>query len=261
MSYARWLVGPKFGALLWLLIAGSACSTLPPFKADLGKRAVAKREVRRTNYRDVKTYYGYVDPQSEPDDIRDGMKTNYVYFWNPSDTLEIGIRMISPGEQGGTPNRKNDFIDSSYVNRGPKSIYFDPWIKLERCLSITEREDAQKICPQWISLGDNDDSKELPANPAGKYYNALARISNNASDPLKVLVHGLYRISYGNSKVGALQGSFVLQVGSTASLQGASLARTQADLLVSDSVKHSQVESVSDKIPDPTATNEEVNDK
>lgn len=258
MSYLRRFIGRQLTISLWLMGAGSACGGLPAFKADLGKRTALKHQIRRTNYRDIKTYYGYVDPQSEPDEIRDGVKTNYVYFWNPTDTLEIGIRMVSPGEQAGRPHKNDDFVDAAYANRGPKSIYFDPWIRLERCLSITEREGVQKTCPQWIVLGDNDDSDELPKNPGGKQYNALARISNNTRDPLKVLVHGLYRVSYGNSKVGALQGSFVLQVASTASLEGAWLAKTQSELFASGETKVPvpESESDSDKNTTPVSTEE-----
>jgi hypothetical protein len=212
------------------LLAGlAACTKLPPFGADLGKQVNA-RGTQRAPYATTVRYDGWVAPGSEPDEIRDGKKMFYLYAWIPANSPELGVRMVSPARLAGSPRRQVDFVEPEAAARKATSIYFDTWVRFERCLAAVDPEDIAKPCQQWVTFGENDDSDELPANPSGQKYNALLRVASNVDDPLRVLVRGMYRIAFTSYKVGEVQGTYAAEVGSVAPLLGAALARTPAAL-------------------------------
>lgn len=223
------LVGARQLMGLGLMGLLASCTHLAPFGADLGKQMTKKGEVRAP-YQTRIRYYGWVQPGSDPDEIREGKKMHYLYVWVPANTPEIGVRMVSPARLAGRPDKRVDFVDPMCSSHKSTSIYFDTWVRFERCLAAVSPEDVAKPCAQWVSFGDNDDSDELPANPSGQRYNSVLRIASNADDPLKVLVRGMYRIAFTSYKLGDVQGTFAVELGSVNELVGAAIARTPAQL-------------------------------
>jgi hypothetical protein len=211
-------------------MAGQA-QKLGKFGADLGKKSVLGKDVR-VPYTDVSTYYGYVAPGSKPDEVKNGKNFYYVYLWIPAVAPEIGIRMVSPVPEGMSPEA-TDFKSATYdANKADTKNYFDTWISLERAINITSLADIKNNLPKatWTSYGNNDDSKELPAQPSGNNYNSLLRITSDAGNPLKALTIGLYRIGFTTYKTGDVQGSFVAQIGAPVKMPGVVVAATAEEL-------------------------------
>ena len=225
-SVSRKFLKPLVAGFLTL---AAGCAGLPTFGADLGKQEVAGQEVRAP-YTSVMSYYGYVAPGAEPDEMRDGKKMYYLYLWVPAVAPEIGVRMLSPVKNLAKADPKKDFIDPAYMANKDSDAYFDTWVRFERCLAAVNPEDITKPCAQWVTFGENDDSSELPANPGGQKYNSVLRVATSADDPLKALVRGMYRVAFTTYKVGEVQGTFLAQVGAPVDLPGTAIARNPADL-------------------------------
>ena len=221
----------KMLVALSLVFAVGCGGGLPSFGADFGKKSSPMGEVRLP-YTSVVNYFGYVQPGSQPDEVREGKKMYYLYLWIPVVAPEIGVRMISPVADLAKPADKGDFVDAAFKDKGgaDKTNYFDTWVRVERCLTAINPEDITKPCSQWTNFGDNDDSAELPAQPSGNKYNSVLRITSTPSDPLKALVRGMYRIAFTTYKVGEVQGSFLAQVGAPVALPGVGIAKTPAEL-------------------------------
>lgn len=221
--------------LIWLLCLGMVLPTqaqkLEKFTADLGKKVVLGKEVRLP-YTAVNSYYGYIMPGSNPDEVRDGKKFYYLYIWIPVAAPELGIRMVSPIPKGMVPE-DGDFIGANYKeNVNETSNYFDTWITLERADGILKVEDIMNASTAtWNSYGYNDDSGEMPSQPSGSKYNSLMRISSDVNDPLKALVVGLYRVGFTTYKTGEVQGGFVAQLGAPVKLPGVAVASNLPDLV------------------------------
>lgn len=176
----------------------------------------------RLPYTSLVSYWGYVKPGSEPDEVVDGKKMFYLYVWVPAVAPEIGIRMVSPGAIYGAPE-KDDIVAPNYdEGANAKESYFDTWINFERALSVINAEDIKTKAKstKWISYDSNDDSSELPAQPSKSKHNSLLRINSDPSDPLKILVRGLYRIAFTSYKAGEVEGTFLAQVGAPIKLPG-----------------------------------------
>jgi len=212
-----------------VLMLAAGCAGLPTFGADLGKQEVAGQEVRAP-YTSVISYFGYVQPGAEPDEMRDGKKMYYLYLWVPVVAPEIGVRMLSPVKAMAKADAKTDFIDPAFMAHKDDDAYFDTWVRFERCLAAINPEDITKPCAQWVTFGENDDSSELPAQPSGSKYNSVLRLATSTDDPLKALVRGMYRVAFTTYKVGEVQGTFLAQVGAPIDLPGTAIARTPADL-------------------------------
>lgn len=210
------------------LALATGCAGLPSFGADLGKQEAAGQSIR-VPYQSVASYFGYVQPGAEPDEVRDGKKMFYLYLWIPVVAPEVGIRMLSPVKGMAEP-KKEDFVDANYMAHKGDDAYFDTWVRFERCLAAVNPEDITKPCAQWVTFGENDDSSELPAQPSGSKYNSVLRLATSADDPLKALVRGMYRIAFTTYKVGEVQGTFMAQVGAPVDLPGTAIARNPADL-------------------------------
>ena len=213
--------------ILSILTCGMAgqAQKLGKFGADLGKKTVLGKDVR-VPYADVSTYYGYVAPGGKPDEVKNGKNFYYVYLWIPAVAPEIGIRMISPVPEGMSPEG-TDFKSASYeANKADAKNFFDTWISLERAANIVSLADIKTNLSKatWVNYGNNDDSKELPAQPSGNNYNSLLRITSTPADPLKALTVGLYRIGFTTYKTGDVQGSFLAQVGAPVKLPGIMIA-------------------------------------
>jgi len=226
-----------------LLTLAAGCGGLPTFGADLGKQEQMGQEIRAP-YTAVISYFGYVQPGAEPDEVRDGKKMFYLYLWVPVVAPEIGVRMMSPVKGMAEP-KATDFVDPSYMANKDKTEYFDTWVRFERCLAAINPEDITKPCAQWVTFGENDDSSELPANPGGQKYNSVLRMSTSADDPLKALVRGMYRVAFTTYKVGEVQGTFLAQVGAPVDLPGTAIARNPADLAKAVAAKNAPAPAAS----------------
>ncbi len=203
---------------------------LDKFGAEMGKKSAMGKEIR-VPYTSITSYYGYVKPGAAPDEVVDGKKMYYLYVWVPAVAPELGIRMISPIPEGLKP-AETDFKGADYAaNAAENKLYFDTWINLERADGITSVDDILKGKEaKWNRYDANDDSGEMPAQPSGNKYNSLMRITSNASDPLKALVVGLYRIGFTTYKLGEVQGGFYAEVGAPVKLPGVGIAANLEDL-------------------------------
>ncbi len=205
---------------------------LDKFGADLGKKSVMGKEIR-VPYTDLTSYFGYIKPGAAPDEVKNGKKMYYVYVWIPIAAPEIGIRMMSPAPEGMKPGAK-DFVTADFTaNAADTKNFFDTWITFERAEGILKLEDAaaKAKTAKWVSIESNDDSGDMPAQPSGKKYNSLMRITSDPNNPTKSLVMGLYRIGFTTYKTGEVQGSFLAQLGAPVSLPGVAVAARPEDLL------------------------------
>ncbi len=205
-------------------------SELPIFGTDAEKTSAGGKKIC-IPYADVTGYYGYVSSGSLPDEVANGKNIRYLYLWLPFTVPELGVRMASPAV--GIPAEK-DFVENTWETDAQNSrLYFDPWIRLERAVDIIDLEDipSRINSTKWLTYGTNDDNPEMPANPAGKKYNSLLRISNDPRNPAKALIRGLYRIGFTCYKTGDVQGSFIVQVGAPVKLAGAVMVKEKTSLL------------------------------
>lgn len=205
---------------------------LDKFGADLAKKSMMGKEIR-VPYTDMTSYFGYIKPGAAPDEVKNGKKMYYIYVWIPIAAPEIGIRMISPAPDSVKPTDK-DYASADYTeNAADTSNYFDTWVTLERAEGIMKIEDVagKAKSASWTTIESNDDSSEMPAQPSGKKYNSLMRITSDTSNPSKSLVMGLYRIGLTTYKKGEVQGSFLAQMGAPIKLPGVSIAVKPEDIL------------------------------
>lgn len=180
-------------------------------------------------YTDVVTYLGFAAKDTE-DEVKDGKKFYYIYVWVPAVAPELGIRMMSPV---GSTKVKKAIESKGYIDNKDSKDYFDTYITLERSNIISkDKISADGVAgAKWTTLERNDDSSEMPKNPAGRKYNSLFRYKSQVSDPLKALTVGLYRIGFTTFKKGEVNGTFLAQVASPIALPGVGVAKTIDELL------------------------------
>jgi hypothetical protein len=210
-------------AAFWLAaVALAGCHTLNPFAADLGRVSVNDKDVRPP-YLSLFGYLGYLAPAAAE-------APSSVYFWLPQSTPELGVRFVSgrPGQI--RPDSSRDVVEAAYAAHRSDSAWFDPAIEVQRCLTALDLLDVPKSCAQWVTLGDNDDSPEMPKDPEGKRTNSLVRIGTHPEDPLKSLTRGLYRVNIRAAKNGTPQGTFLLQLGAPVLFDQVAMARTPQGL-------------------------------
>ncbi len=209
-----------------IFIKGINAQKLPTFDADLGKKSVFGQEIR-IPYTDVISYFGYIKEGSVPDEERSGKKYYYLYLWIPVAAPEIGIRMISPIPSHLSPGKEDFKMDDYGDNFNERKKYFDTWISFERADLVIDDTNfvANAKTATWRMYAQNDDTGELPAQPSGKKYNSMMRISSETSNPTKALVMGLYRIGFTTYKTGEVQGSFLAQIGAVVKLPGIQVAK------------------------------------
>ncbi len=215
--------------IAFLMVAGvlsamSCASTkgLSKFGAEMGKKSVPVVGTVRIPYTSVMSYYGYVKPGAKADAEVNGKKMFYLYVWIPAVAPELGLRMVSPAPEGMTP-AEGDFVGKDWEEgKADKSSFFDTWISWERSAAVLKAEDivAKGKAGSWLLFDSNDDSSEMPKNPAGRKYNSLLRIVSDTSDPAKSLIRGLYRIAFTTYKTGEVKGSFLAQVGAPINIPG-----------------------------------------
>jgi hypothetical protein len=212
---------------LSMIACASSGSGLGSFGAEIGKKSSPLGTVR-VPYTSVTSYFGYAKPGAEPDAVVEGRKTNYIYVWIPAGAPEIGVRMISPVPKGTNP-KDGDFVSALYTSEGQSDTtsFFDTWIALERADGIINPADFSRAgTANWVRIDSNDDSSEMPKNPAGQAYNSLMRIVSEPSNPTKALVRGLYRIAFTTYKRGEVQGTYLAQLGAPVALPGVVIGAT-----------------------------------
>jgi hypothetical protein len=215
------------------LIAAAVAIAITGFGQKLGgfDSSIEKKVGPKTvavPYTDVISYLGYAAPNTE-DEVKDGKKFYYVYVWIPLAAPELGVRMMSPV---GDTKVKDATKSGDYEKNASSTDYFDTYITLERSNIIkTEDISADKIkTATWTTLERNDDSSEMPKQPSGSSYNSLLRYTSVASDPLKALTAGLYRVGFTTYKTGEVKGTFLAEVGAPVKLPGVAVAKTVDDL-------------------------------
>lgn len=179
-------------------------------------------------YTDVITYLGHASPGSE-DEIKEGKKFYYLYVWIPAVAPELGVRMMSPV---GDTKVKGAIESADYVANADSKEYFDTYITLERSNIVSKDNVTEEgvAGAKWVTLAKNDDSSEMPKNPGGSSYNSLLRYESVASDPLKALTAGLYRVGFTTFKKGEVNGTFLAEVAAPIKLPGVGVAKTIEEL-------------------------------
>jgi hypothetical protein len=180
-------------------------------------------------YTDIVTYLGYAEPGSE-DEVKDGKKFYYIYVWIPAVAPEIGVRMMSPV---GKTKVKNATESQGYIDNKASKDYFDTYITFERSNIVTKDKITKEGVENatWHVLARNDDSGEMPKNPGGSSYNSLLRYESVASDPLKAITVGLYRVGFTTYKKGEVKGTFLAEVAAPIKLPGVGMAKTIEELV------------------------------
>lgn len=184
----------------------------------------------RVSYGKTITYFGYLSPGNQPDEISNGKNFYYLYFQLPDSVAELGIRMISPVPAVVMPDKGDLVTENYYSNEKDKTNYFDPWIAIEKAENpkhFLQNDTAAK----WITIGFNDDSSELFWQPNGKRNNALLRIINKQQPTDKKIAPGFYRICFTDNKQPEVKGSFVVQLGTAHKLPGLKLLKNPGELL------------------------------
>lgn len=213
-------------ALALALVAPSQAQKLGKF-GGLTEKKIGPKTIK-VPYTDVISYMGYAAKDTE-DEVVDGKKFYFIYLWIPAVAPELGVRMMSPV---GKTKIKDAIQSEDYIANAESKDYFDTYITLERSNIIS----ADKISAdgvknaEWFSLAKNDDSSEMPKTPRGTRYNSLLRYKSVASNPLKALTVGLYRIGFTTYKKGEVKGSFVAQVGAPVKIPGIVMAKTIEEL-------------------------------
>ncbi len=220
----------KILIVLAILAFGSNVTTyaqkLKKFGSSVEKKIGPK--TIKVPYTDVVSYLGYAAPGNE-DEVKDGKKFYYIYVWIPAVAPELGVRMMSPV---GKAKIKGATSSQAYQDNASSKDFFDTYVTLERSDIVSKdniSEDAAKSA-NWVTLERNDDSSEMPKQPSGSSYNSLLRYKSQASDPLKALTVGLYRIGFTTYKTGEVKGTFLAQVAAPIKLPGVVMAKTIADL-------------------------------
>lgn len=213
---------------LLVFLVGCA-STLPGLKSSfsISKTVAGKTISTNLPYPTTVNYYGFIKPGTPPDGIVDGKKkAYYLYIWVPVVIAEMSIRMISPTGEIQEP-AKADIVSESFTNAKPGEKimphWFDTWIRVERMRVTMPDQIAKGAKKVAQKLGDDDDGDTTYNEKRHYKYNSYLTIKLPKPpkslqdikniDPKKLLVRGLYRISFTTYKKGEVNGSFVASVG------------------------------------------------
>lgn len=198
-----------------------------PSGFSVSKTVMGKTVNKELPYPATINYYGYIKPGATPDGMVDGSKkAYYLYVWVPAVIAEMGVRMISPTGEIGKPS-KDDFVSAAYkqASSADKNMpnWFDTWIRVERMKAIMPDQIVSGSKDAVQKLLDDDDGDRTYEEKRHSKYNSFARIALPSPptsldalknlDPKKLLVRGLYRISFTTYKPGEVKGSFVASVG------------------------------------------------
>ncbi|EPG67801.1 major surface lipoprotein LipL32 [Leptospira wolffii] len=215
-----------------ILVSFAACiGGLPSLKSSfvIGEHDVPGVGVQKAfaPYSETVNYWGYIKPGQAADAVVNGKKSYFLYVWVPAAIAELGVRLISPTGEIGDPSSE-DFQSDAFKAATPeeKSMpnWFDTWIRVERLAAIMPNQIEGAAKGKALqNLGDNDDGDDTYNEERHAKYNSLLRITIpnlpksldelKNLDTKKLLVRGLYRITFTTYKVGEVKGSFVATVG------------------------------------------------
>ncbi len=203
----------------------TCCHGINPFAADLGRQDVSGK-VARAPYMSQFSYFGYFEPNGAIGNADPSGSARAIYFWLPVSSPELGVRFLSGSAGFYKPDARKDVAEAAYAAHNREHTFFDPAIEVQRCLTVLDISEITSPCAQWVGLGQNDDSPEMPANPRGAFTNSLVRVGTHPEDPLKSLTRGLYRVNVQGVKDTDPKGIFLLQLGDPVLLDQVAMART-----------------------------------
>ncbi len=196
-----------------------------------GNKLTSSKKIRKgpievsAPYAKYSKYFGYVDSSVKPDGQYKSKDAYYLYVWVPAAADEIGISMVSPAK--GKPKKKDFYHDKFKAGmKKDKKAFFDTYIVLDR-MNVVDAKKIKNGGSVLATLQYDDDSRELPKNPSGRYYNSLLRHVSEVRSPTKAIVRGLYRISFTSFR-GNVSGSYLATVGTN--VPGILIADNLADL-------------------------------
>ena len=214
--------------LLCLVTYSFSFAQIGTFNSELLQKKILNKTVKLP-YLQKTSYYGYITPDSSPDEIKNGKSYYYIYLWVPIALPEIGIRMVSPIPKKMKPSSKDFYSETYTVNSDERKRYFDTWISFEKAENIFSKDQINESI-SWKQISYNDDSSELPKQPSGNRFNSLLRVISDLNDPLQAISVGLYRIGFTSYKNGEVTGGFVAEIGSTLKIPGVMLVDNLDDL-------------------------------
>lgn len=215
-----------------ILVSFAACiGGLPGLQSNfsVGEQDIPGVGVKKlfAPYSETVNYWGYIKPGQAADAVVNGKKSYFLFVWVPAAIVELGVRLISPTGEIGEPS-SGDFQSEAFKAATPeeKSMpnWFDTWIRVERLAAIMPNQIEGAAKGKALqNLGDNDDGDDTYNEERHNKYNSLLRIQIpnipksldelKNIDTKKLLVRGLYRITFTTYKVGEVKGSFVATVG------------------------------------------------
>ncbi len=215
-----------------ILVSFAACiGGLPGLQSSfvVGEQDVPGLGVKKlfAPYSETVNYWGYIKPGQAADAVVNGKKSYFLFLWVPAAIAELGVRLISPTGEIGEPS-SSDFISDAFKAATPEEKnmpnWFDTWIRIERLAAIMPNQIGEAAKGKALqALGDNDDGDDTYSEERHAKYNSLLRITIpnlpksldelKNLDTKKLLVRGLYRITFTTYKVGEVKGSFVATVG------------------------------------------------
>ena len=216
------------GVMLFVLTPNMA-QKLNKFGSSIEKTVGPK--TIKVPYMSVVSYLGYAEAGSE-DATVDGKKFTYIYVWIPAVAPELGVRMMSPIDAKTAKKLKNAIKSENYQANASSKDYFDTYITFEKSniKSLAGIDKAKIDAATWTIMARNDDSSEMPKQPSGSSYNSLLRIQSVASEPLKALSIGLYRVGFTTFKKGEVLGTFIAEVAAPIKLPGVIVTKNIAEL-------------------------------
>jgi predicted small secreted protein len=191
-------------------VALSSCSSqMYTLKSSNSKTVMGKTV--NAPYANVVNYFGYVAPEVKPAGNYKGKDAYYLYVWVPAVIDELGVSMYSPVD---AKPGSGDFVHPAFESNFKKdpNAFFDTFLALDRMVILDAAKIKDGASAAVMPLGTNDDTSEIPANPAGRQYNSLLRAISDTKSPTKALVRSVYRITFTSFR-GNVKGSYLVQVG------------------------------------------------
>lgn len=158
-----------------------------------------------------------------------------LYLWLPREAEELGVRVVSPATGWAQPT-ESAIVGPGFEPNAAQAGGFDAQLRLERCLDAINPEDLRERCEGWTTLGENDDSTELPEAPAPEggesagQTNALVRARSVPSEAARAIIRGLYRVTVSVAKEGQGSGTFWVQVGASRRMPKIQIAESRTAL-------------------------------
>ncbi len=162
-------------------------------------------------YQQYIRYFGFVSLPDNAQEYPAGRVVSRLFFSLTDSVTELGLRVLSPVPQMAFPD-KGDLVSENYFpNEKDKARFFNPQLRLYLARPNPQLPAGQ--AEDWILLAENDNSRELPMQPDGKYGNSLIRLYDK-KDPLKKsIAAGTYKIELWNADSTLCSGSYIVEAG------------------------------------------------